>query len=133
MIKRKKLEGFTLVEIIIALAVFAIMSLVVVMIIQMANAIIRDSQNTSQKANTHTILSEMARNEYKVAGSSSSYDAIDDSVSITFEGVTLDQVRLVTLEGSGTYDSSAPNREASPEGNFYEEAPNLKVFCAEPT
>lgn len=124
MIKRKKLEGFTLVEIIVALAVFAIMSLVVALIIQMSSTIIKDSQNTTKKSNTHAILANQV-----VAARESGYDKVEIDQTITLNGVALTNVDVVEIEGEKPYDSSS-SRTESPDDSFYENAPNIKVFCA---
>ena len=118
MMKRKKLEGFTLVEIIVALAVFAVMSLIVVMIFQMANSIIRDSQSTSQKANVHASLAS------KIATTKdASYDTISTGQKIILNGETLSKVDVITIEGESVYSDS-------PEGSFYENAPSVRVFTS---
>lgn len=124
MFKRKKLEGFTLVEIIVALAVFAVMSLVVALIIQMSAKIIRDSQNTTMKANTHATLASQV-----VASREAGYDKVTIDQKIILNGVSLNNVDVVEIEGTKSYDSSS-SREESPDDSFYKSAPNLKVFTA---
>lgn len=124
MIKRKKLEGFTLVEIIVALAVFAVMSLVVALIIQMSAKIIRDSQNTTIKANNHAVLANQV-----VASRESGYDEVLIDQRILLNGVSLSNVDVVEIEGEKPYDSSS-SRDESPDDSFYKNAPNLKVFTA---
>ncbi|MBP0960499.1 MAG: type II secretion system protein [Oscillospiraceae bacterium] len=124
MIKRKKLGGFTLVEIIVALAVFSIMSLVVALIIQMSSTIIKDSQYTTQKANAHAVIAKEV-----VAVRESGYDEVTTKQQITLNGVALTNVDVVEIEKK-TYDGSSVNREASPDDTFYAQAPNLKVFTA---
>ncbi len=128
MIKRKKLEGFTLVEIIVALAVFMVMSLIVVMIFQITNAIIRDSQNTTTKANNHALIAHLVETSRE-----SGYDKEVKDQRIKINGVSLGNVDVVTIEGAKPYDSSATNRDESPEGNFYENAPGIRVFTGDGT
>ncbi|MBQ8727870.1 MAG: type II secretion system protein [Oscillospiraceae bacterium] len=119
MIKNKKLKGFTLVEIIVALAVFAIMSLVVALIIQMSATIMKDSQYTTKKADTHTIIAN-----------SKAFTTEDDDTVITkvsINGASLDTLKTVEIEGND-------NRDAEYDDNsFYENAPNIKVFAGSGT
>ncbi|MGN0654946.1 MAG: type II secretion system protein J [Oscillospiraceae bacterium] len=122
---KKKLKGFTLVEIIVALAVFSIMSLVVVMIIQMSSSIMKDSQYTTQKANNHGYLADVA-----AASAETGYDKVSSNQQLTLNGVALTKVDVVTIEGDKVYDSSATGRDESPDSNFYKEAPNIRVFRA---
>ena len=125
MIKRKKLEGFTLVEVIVALAVFAVMSLIVAMIFQMANSIIRDSQSTAAKASRHSVIAHQVAT-VKETG----YDKVESGQRIKLNGVSLNKVDVITIEGTKPYDSSTVNRDESPEGSFYEKAPSVRVFTA---
>ncbi len=123
---KKKLKGFTLVEIIVALAVFSIMSLVVVMVIQMSSSIMKDSQYTTQKANNHGYLADAA-----AVSAESGYDKVAANQQITLNGMTLNKVDVVTIEGDKIYDSGvSANRTESPDSNFYENAPNTRVFRA---
>ncbi len=119
MIKNKKLKGFTLVEIIVALAVFAVMSLVVALIIQMSATIMKDSQYTTKKADTHTIIAN-----------SKAFTTEDDDTVITkvsINGASLDTLKTVEIEGND-------NRDAEYDDNsFYENAPNIKVFAGSGT
>lgn len=119
MIKNKKLKGFTLVEIIVALAVFAVMSLVVALIIQMSATIMKDSQYTTKKADTHTIIAN-----------SKIFTTEDDDTVITkvsINGASLDTLKTVEIEGND-------NRDAEYDDNsFYENAPNIKVFAGNGT
>lgn len=126
MMKRKKLKGFTLVEIIIALAVFAIMSLVVALIIQMASRIIKDSQYTTTKSNLHASIAEVAINE-----KNSTYDKIITDKSVKINGVEFQKVAVIELERTKLYDSASGRAESPDEDGFYNEAPSLKVICAE--
>ncbi|MBQ7958529.1 MAG: prepilin-type N-terminal cleavage/methylation domain-containing protein [Oscillospiraceae bacterium] len=114
MIKRKKLKGFTLVEIIVALAVFAIMSLIVTLIIQMSSAIMKDSQYTAKKADTQSII----------AGNKTFTSADDDSIvtKVTIEGATLSSIKTIEIEGKSNRDTEYDDNA------FYENAPNIKVF-----
>lgn len=119
MIKNKKLKGFTLVEIIVALAVFAVMSLVVALIIQMSATIMKDSQYTTKKADTHTIIAN-----------SKIFTTEDDDTVITkvsINGASLETLKTVEIEGND-------NRDAEYDDNsFYENAPNIKVFAGSGT
>lgn len=118
---KKKLKGFTLVEIIVALAVFSIMSLVVVMIIQMSASIMKDSQYTTKKADTQSIIAHS--NSF-----SSTYDESDNTVTkITINGVTLNKVQTVVIEAKANRDSDLDDN------NFYHDAPNTKVFTSSGT
>ena len=118
---KKKLKGFTLVEIIVALAVFSIMSLVVVMIIQMSASIMKDSQYTTKKADTQSIIAQ-----------SKSFSSTTDRstvgvTKITINDVTLNFVQTVEIEGKKNRDSDLDDN------NFYEDAPNTKVFTSSGT
>ena len=119
MIKNKKLKGFTLVEIIVALAVFAIMSLVVALIIQMSATIMKDSQYTTKKADTHTIIAN-----------SRIFTTEDDDTVITkvsINGADLSGLKTVEIEGNSNRDSEYDDN------SFYENAPNIKVFAGSGT
>lgn len=151
MIKRKKLGGFTLVEIIVALAVFAVMSLIVALIIQMSSKIIKDSQNTTAKAHYHSLIAHRAisnANNSDYTGIVGDYDTIftpdgcndpdwPDPTPMTIElnGATLDKVVAVVLEGKDPYNDDSDLQDkagikASPSDvdGFYEHAPGIKVF-----
>lgn len=143
MIKRKKLGGFTLIEIIVALAVFAVMSLIVALIIQMSSKIIKDSQNTTAKAHYHSLIAHRAisnANNSDYTDIVDDYDTITipggtDSMTIELNGTTLDKVVVVELEGEKPYDDNSDLQDkagikASPSDvdGFYEQAPEIKVF-----
>lgn len=128
MIKNKKLKGFTLVEIIVALAVFAIMSLVVALIIQMSATIMKDSQYTTKKADTHTIIanSKAFTTDDAVSNDGTSEgNALKTTISIN--GATLSDTKVVEIE-------KRSNRDAEYNDNsFYGNAPNIKVFAGDGT
>lgn len=118
---KKKLKGFTLVEIIVALAVFAVMSLIVVMILQMSSAIMKDSQYTTKKADTQSILAKS-----KVINPAT--DKIDTvETKIELNGVTLSGIKTVEIEGVSNIDSELNDNSS------YNNAPNAKVFTSNGT
>lgn len=114
---KKKLKGFTLVEMIIALGVFMVMGLVLAMIVSMTSTLIMESQYTSEKAATHNYHSSVILN----AGSAGAEDTVLTSQTISINGVDLTGVNVVELEGSSAYADS-------PTGSQYESAPNIKVI-----
>ena len=134
---KKKLKGFTLVEIIIALAIFSIMALIASFAISISSRMTMNSQATAAKANAHSYVAEYgwANNQVVDYDGNVSGDADVDlavtpgtkddvnTVSMTVNGVTLDKVECVELEGASGYKNTT-----SGYGDAYDGAPNIKFI-----
>lgn len=97
-IKKKSLKGMTLVEIIISLAVVAIMTVLLVAAASAVNAYIRSSNNVNKKVSVQAPVAESG-----YTGSANELSTADSDIRITVNG----NVELVG-KGYSVVDPDAP-------------------------
>jgi len=111
MMTKKKAKGFTLVELIVAIAVFMIMSIVLATAITYTSNLMYSSQNIAKKVNNQSAYG------IDTAIAAPDVSTTADTVTISLSGTSVSiNVDVVEVEGAATgsgeadYDS-APNRK----------------------
>lgn len=122
---KKNLKGMTLIEVIVALAVFAIMALMLATMFATAMKMSLETHTLNSRVDKQTTLIDSGGENNLVSNPAAS-NAVEFNDYASGTNYSTPKISIMTINGKSTLPSGAPNPDYDPN------QPNLRYFVFQP-